>query len=162
MPGLPFGAAQQRAIPRELLTYENIAGIEYIEANPSLPYPRSAAYRPVEGGAQMRVRDRTAEIEDIELTVPEARAYIEALVNSGLFSWNRVYRPAQGTFVNEALQWRVEVTFSKNGASKKRRPFRVEGEEEAPSDYEQVVALLMNGLSAHTGEDPDADASAGE
>ncbi|MGI6033871.1 MAG: hypothetical protein ACOX69_10680 [Coriobacteriales bacterium] len=162
MPGLPFGAAQQHAIPRELLTYENIAGIEYIEANPSLPYPRSAAYRPIEGGAQMRVRDRTAEIEDIELTVPEARAYIEALVNSGLFSWNRVYRPAQGTFVNEALQWRVEVTFSQGGSPKKRRPFRVEGEEETPSDYEQVVALLMNGFSAHSGEGPDADASASE
>lgn len=158
MPGLPFGAARQHPVPAELLTYEGIAGIEYIELDPDLPYPRSAAYRPAIAGGQLRVRDRVPEVADRELTRDEARAYLSALVSSGVFSWQRVYRPAQGTFVNVGVEWRLEVTFAKpKGARKEPRAFVVEGENVFPDGYSRVVSALMgSGLEgeASSAEEP--------
>ena len=143
MPGLPLGAAQQHDVPVELLDYDHIAGIEYIETNAGIPYPRSVAYRPVDGGGQMRVRDKAPDLVDIDLDEAQARAYIDAVVSGGVFGWNRVYRPAQGTFVFDGTNWRLEVTFKKTGVLKAPRPFRVEGEMIFPDNYEQVVGLLM-------------------
>lgn len=154
MPGLPFGAARQHPVPREALNYEGIEAIEFIETDPDLPYPRSVAYRPSPTGAQARVRDFSPEISDLELTEAQARAYLSRLVESGLFSWQRVYRPAQGTFVNVGREWRLEVRFSKTeGAKKPPRSFKAEGENVFPDGYNGVVAALM---SVRRGDGADA------
>lgn len=152
MPGLPFGAARQHPVPAEVQDYEHIESIEFIEIDPDLPSPRSVAYRPTARGAQMRVRDFAPELEDRELSESEARAYIGRLVASGVFSWARVYRPAQGTFVNVGVQWRLEVEFAKPAGSKKKvRPFRAEGENVFPDGFEQVVAALMGDVGRSDG-----------
>lgn len=143
MPGLSLGAAQQYDIPADLQCYERIAGIEFIETRAGIPYPRSAAYRPCAGGAQMRVRDGAPDILDADLTEGEARAYIAALVEAGLFRWRRVYRPAQGTFVLDGTNWRVEVTFTKDGGLRAPRPLRAEGEGLFPDGYDHMTGLLM-------------------
>lgn len=164
MPGLPLGAAQQHAVPEELLDYDHIAGIEYIQTRAGIPYPRSVAYRPVEGGGQVRLRNEAPDLVDVDLDEQEARDYIQRLVDRGLFGWNRVYRPAQGTFVFDGTNWRLEVRFKTQGA-KEPRPFRVEGEMLFPDNYEPIVALLMDvgqDLAPADGElvDPDdGDAS---
>ena len=149
MPGLPFGAAQQHGIPAELQSYDNIVGIEFIELDANLPYPRSAAYRRLEQGAEMLVRDNAPDIEHVQLSEAQARTYIDALSDAGVFSWQRVYRPAQGTFVNASTQWRLKVEFSETArsaeraSSRKARPFESEGENVFPDDYAQIVSLLM-------------------
>ena len=156
MPGLPLGAARQHDVRPELLDYEHIAGIEFIETLAGIPYPRSAAYRPVQGGAQMRVRP---ELVDAELSEDEARAYLAALVDAGLFAWRRVYRPAQGTFTLDGTNWRVEVTFAEQEGGARPRPFRVEGENVFPDTYNTVTELLMRLPQRLAGE---LDAGAGE
>ncbi len=150
MPGLPFGAAQSYDVPAEFRTYEHITGIEFIEIDPDKPYPRSAAYRVTPGGAQMRFRDYAPDIEDVELTQEEARAYIDSLSQSGLFEWQRVYRPAQGTFVVAGVEWRVELSFDVVVAGRRTKTFRVEGENTFPDNFEQVVKILMR---AHVEDD---------
>ncbi len=164
MPGLPLGAAQQHDVPAEQLTYERITGIEFIELDANLPYPRSAAYRRSASGADMLVRAHAPEIEQVQLSEEQARAYIDALVAAGLFSWQRVYRPVQGTFVNSSTQWRLKVEFSAaSGAgrklARKPRPFESEGENVFPDSYEQVVAALMApGAQAGLADKPDTEA----
>ena len=143
MPGLPLGAAQQHSVPANAQNYDHVSGIEFIETHPDKPYPRSAAYRKTQDGAQMRVRSNSPELADADLTEEQARAYIDALVAAGVFTWNRVYRPSQGTFVVEGINWRLEVEFEKQGALKRARPFRAEGENLFPDNYDQVVQLLM-------------------
>ena len=162
MPGIPLGAARQHDVQPELLDYEHIAGIEFIETRAGFPFPRSAAYRCIEGGSQMRVRDACPELDELDLSEEESRAYIDALAQSGLFEWQRVYRPAQGTFVNDCTNWRLEVRFASKGRSRAARPFRVEGEGVFPDSYEAVVDLLMNkdvrALRAADGKGDAADA----
>ena len=131
MPGLPFGAAQSHDVPHELRTYEHVRGIEFIEIDPDLPAPRSAAYRPVAGGAQMLIRRATPDIDEVSLDEDEARGLIAALDAAGLFDWQRVYKPSQGNFVVTATEWRIEVEF------------RSEGEDEFPDSFEHVVGLLV-------------------
>lgn len=143
MPGLPFGAVQSYDVAAEFRTYEHIVGIEFIEIDPDKPYPRSAAYRVTPHGAQMRVRDNAPEIDDVDLGEEQARAYIESLAGSGLFEWQRVYRPSQGTFVVASVEWRVEVSFDVPIAGKRTKNFRVEGESAFPDNYENVVKTLM-------------------
>lgn len=161
MPGLPFGAAQQHSVPAEFQTYEGIAGIEFIDMHPDLPYPRSAAYRKCAGGAQMRVRNRAAEIAEVDLDEQQARAYLSALVEHGLFRWHRSYRPAQGTFVLDAPQWRLEVTFDKLDG-KRCKPFRAEGEGTYPDNFEAVAGALMGpGAQPADAAEPEAESAAG-
>lgn len=161
MPGLPFGAAQQHSISAEFQTYEGIAGIEFIDMRPDLPYPRSVAYRRCADGAQMRVRDGAAEIAEVDLDEQQARAYLSALVEHGLFRWHRSYRPAQGTFVLDAPQWRLEVTFDKLGG-KRCKPFRAEGEGTYPDNFEEVAgALMAPGAHLADGEEPTEESAAG-
>ncbi len=143
MPGLPFGAVQSYDIPAEYRTYEHVTGIEFIEIDPDKPYPRSVAYRIVPEGAQMRLRDNAPDIEDFDLTLDEARAYIDSLAQSGLFEWQRVYRPSQGTFVIAGTEWRVELSFDVVVAGRRTKSFKVEGENTFPDNYEQVIKLLM-------------------
>ena len=156
MSGLPFGAARQHPVSADALCYEGIAGIEFIEADPSLPYPRSAAYRPCALGAQMRVRDGAPEVAELELDHVQARSLIAALVEAGVFSWARVYRPAQGTFALAATEWRLEVTFAARDGGKPPRAFRVEGENVFPDGYERAVGILLGaaqyGAAAEQGE----------
>ena len=144
MPGLPFGAAQSYDVPRELRTYEHVRSIEFIEVDPDLPYPRSAAYRPVDFGAQMLIRRAVPDIEEVELDVEQARALIAALDEAGLFDWQRVYKPSQGNFVVTATEWRIEVDFDAKIA-KRSSTFRSEGEDEFPDSYDAVVKLLLAG-----------------
>lgn len=157
MPGLPFGAAQQHGVPEDVRGYDGIVGIEFVEFDADLPCPRSVAYRRVDGGAGMRVRANAPEIAQFALSEQQARAYLDTLAASGLFSWQRVYRPAQGTFVNASTQWRLEVTFARRKGQARVRPFRVEGENVFPDDYEAVLELLMapaGGACAVAGEQP--------
>ena len=85
MPGLPFGAAQSYDVPHELRTYEHVQGIEFIEVDPYLPFPRSAAYRKTVDGAQMLIRRGAPEIAQVDLAADEARSLIAALDAAGLF-----------------------------------------------------------------------------
>lgn len=142
MPGLPFGAAQSHDVPHELRTYEHVRGIEFIEVDPDLPAPRSAAYRPVAGGAQMLIRRATPDIDEVSLDENEARGLIAALDVAGLFDWQRVYKPSQGNFVVTATEWRIEVDFDTRIA-KRSSTFRSEGEDEFPDSFEHVVGLLV-------------------
>ena len=148
MQGLPFGAAQSYSVASEFRSYEHIAGIEFIEIDPDKPYPRSVAYRATQDGAQMRIRDYAPNIDEFDLPLDEARALIESLSRAGLFEWQRVYRPAQGTFVVAALEWRVEVTFDVAIDGKRTNAFKVEGEAICPDNYEQVIAALMGARKA--------------
>lgn len=142
MSGLPFGAAQSYDVPRDLRTYEHVRGIEFIEVDPDLPYPRSAAYRQVSSGAQMLIRRAAPDIEEVELDKDEARGLIAALDEAGLFDWRRVYKPSQGNFVVTATEWRIEVNFDTKIA-KRTTTFRSEGEDEFPDSFEHVVKLLV-------------------
>lgn len=143
MPGLPFGAVQAHDVPQEFRSYAHIEDIEYIEIDPNKPYPRSSAYRKTADGAQMRIRNNAPEIEELDLTVDEATSFIDSLVEAGVFSWQRVYRPAQGTFVVANLEWRLEFRFDKPFA-KRARSFKVEGEEVFPDSYGDVTSLLTD------------------
>lgn len=142
MTGLALGAARQRAVDPSLLCYERIAGIEYIEMDPDLPYPASAAYRTCEHGAEMLLRANVPDVERVSLDEGQARRYLEALVEAGLFAWQRVYRPAQGTFAVVSTQWRIEVSFTSRGLATPK-PFAVEGEDAFPDGYAAVRAALM-------------------
>lgn len=142
MPGLPFGAAQSHDVPHELRTYEHVRGIEFIEIDPDLPAPRSAAYRPVAGGAQMLIRRATPDIDEVSLDEDEARGLIAALDAAGLFDWQRVYKSSQGNFVVTATEWRIEVDFDTRIA-KRSSTFRSEGEDEFPDSFGHVVGLLV-------------------
>ena len=143
MPGLPFGAARQQDIAPELRTYEQIVSIEFIEIDPDMAYPRSFAYRPSEQGGQTRTRVFSPDLIDADLSEAEARALIDGLDQAGVFDWNRVYRPAQGTFVVAAREWRLEIVFKSQGFGKTPRPFKVDGENVFPDNYKQVVEGLF-------------------
>lgn len=155
MPGL--GSARQHPVDRALLDYEHIEGLEFIELNPDLPCPRSVAYRATEAGADLRVRSNTPQVHDVSVAQEQARGYIEALAASGLFSWQRVYRPAQGTFTLAAVQWRLKVSF-RGGKIVRPRPFEVEGEGLFPDDYEHVLTLLFSLAPAQQLAAPDVSA----
>lgn len=142
MSGLPFGAAQSFSVPVELRCYDHVTSIEFIELDPNLVYPRSAAYRKTAGGAQMRTRNAAPELLDFELSREEAEALIESLDGAGLFDWQRVYKPAQGTFVVTATDWRVSVEFDVP-VSRRSNVFESEGEDEFPDSFDQVVAILL-------------------
>lgn len=142
MSGLPFGAAQSFTVPMELRSYEHVLGIEFIELDPNLAYPRSAAYRKTEGGAQMRARNAAPELLDFDLSRDEAVALIESLDRAGLFDWQRVYKPSQGTFVVTATDWRMSVEFDVPVA-RRDHVFESEGEDEFPDSFEQVVGILL-------------------
>lgn len=143
MPGLPFGAAQSYDVPHELRTYEHVQGIEFIEVDPDLPFPRSAAYRKTVDGAQMLIRRGAPEIAQVDFAADEARSLIAALDAAGLFTWQRVYKPAQGPFVNVVTEWRVEVDFDESIA-KRSSTFRSEGADEFPDSFDSVVSLLLS------------------
>lgn len=142
MPGLPFGAAQQCSVPDELKTYEHVRGIEFIELDPNLPYPRSAAYRKVEDGGQMLIRKAVPELIEVDLTREEAAALIDALRAEGVFDWQRTFKPSQGTFVDVATEWRIEVDFDQR-ISRRSSKFRSEGEDEFPDSFDAVVKTLL-------------------
>ena len=143
MPGLPFGAAQSYDVPHELRPSEHVQGLELIEVDPDLPFPRSAAYRTTADGAQMLIRRRAPEIAQVDLTADEARSLIVALDAAGLFTWQRVYKPAQGPFVNVVTEWRVEVDFDEPIA-KRSSTFRSEGADEFPDSFDSIVSLLLS------------------
>ena len=143
MPGLPFGAAQSHDVPHELRSYDHVQDIEFIEVDPDLPYPRSAAYRKTADGAQMLVRRGAPDIARVDLTVDEARELIDALEKAGLFARQRVYKPSQGPFVNVVTEWRVEVGFDRPVA-RRTSTFRAEGADEFPDSFELVVDLLLS------------------
>lgn len=143
MPGLPFGAAQSYDVPHDLRTYEHVQGIEFIEVDPDLPFPHSAAYRKTADGAQMLIRCGAPEIAQVDLTADEARSLIAALDAAGLFTWQRVYKPAQGPFVNVVTEWRVEVDFDELIA-KRSSTFRSEGADEFPDSFDSIVSLLLS------------------
>lgn len=142
MPGLPFGAAQQHSVPDELRTYEHIESIQFIEVDPNLPYPRSAAYRKVPGGAQMLIRKAAPELFEVDLSREEAEALVVALRDAGIFDWQRIFKPSQGTFVDVATEWRVEVGFDQR-LTKRSNAFRSEGEDEFPDSFDVVVEALL-------------------
>lgn len=96
MPGLPFGAAQSYDVPHELRTYEHVQGIEFIEVDPDLPFPRSAAYRKTADGAQMLIRRRAPEIAQVDLTADEARSLIVALDAAGFSHGSACTNPHRG------------------------------------------------------------------
>jgi hypothetical protein len=142
MVALPFGAMQSYRVPPEFRSYEHVKEIEFIEIDPDRPYPRSVAYRAAEDGAQMLIRRAAPELDEIELCADEARALIEDVAAAGLFEWQRVYKPVQGTFVNASLEWRIEVSFDEPYA-KRASSFKVEGEGTRPDTYDQVIDVLM-------------------
>lgn len=154
MPGLPFGAVQAHDVPQEFRSYAHIEDIEFIEINPNKPYPRSAAYRKTTEGAQMRVRNNAPEIEEFDLTVDEATAFIDSIVQSGVFSWQRVYRPAQGTFVVADLEWRLEIRFDRPFV-KRTQAFKVEGEDVFPDTYDATISLLVDAPHSFANEPTD-------
>ncbi len=143
MASLPLGAARQHPVDPTLLNYKSIEGLEYIETRPLEAFPRSVAYRKCEDGGQMRVRNNSPEILDVDLTEEQARTYIAAIVEAGIFAWRRVYRPAQGIFAMESVNWRLEVTFTGGEGGSIPRPFRVEGENVFPDTYQAGVGALM-------------------
>lgn len=108
-----------------------------------MPFPRSAAYRKTADGAQMLIRRRAPEIAQVDLTADEARSLIVALDAAGLFTWQRVYKPAQGPFVNVVTEWRVEVDFDEPIA-KRSSTFRSEGADEFPDSFDSIVSLLLS------------------
>ena len=130
-------------MPHELRTYEHVQGIEFIEVDPDLPFPRSAAYRKTVDGAQMLIRRGAPEIAQVDLAADEARSLIAALDAAGLFTWQRVYKPAQGPFVNVVTEWRVEVDFDEPIA-KRSSTFCSEGADEFPDSFDSVVSLLLS------------------
>lgn len=145
MSAVPFGAEQSHRVPPEFRSYDHVEEIEFIELDPDSPYPRSAAYRVTETGAQMRVRNALPQLDEVELSTADARALIEDVAAAGLFDWQRVYRPVQGTFVNAAFEWRVEVSFDEPFA-KRTRSFRAEGEGVRPDTYDRVIDVLMRAV----------------
>lgn len=161
MPGLPFGAARQQDVAPELRTYEQIVSIEFIEVDPDKVYPRSFAYRPVESGGQTRTRVYNPDLIDTDLSEDEARALIDGLAQAGVFEWHRVYRPAQGTFVVAAKEWRLEIVFRSQGFGKTPRPFKVDGENVYPDNYKQVVEGLF-GLEEQKEEPSEEEAPSEE
>lgn len=77
------------------------------------------------------------------MPLTEARSLIAALDAAGLFTWQRVYKPAQGPFVNVVTEWRVEVDFDEPIA-KRSSMFRSEGADEFPDSFDSVVSLLLS------------------
>lgn len=142
MSGLPLGAAQSHSVPEEMRSYDHVSGIEFIEIDPSLPYPRSAAYRRVPAGAQMLIRNAAPELIKVDLSVEEATALIDELREAGLFDWQRVFKAVQGSFVDVACEWRIEVDFDEEFARRSSK-FRSEGEDEFPDAFDEVVDLLL-------------------
>lgn len=142
MSGLPFGSAQSFTVPEELRSYEHVLGMEFIEIDPNLVFPRSAAYRKTEGGAQMRTRNAAPDLVDSDLSRDEAQLLIDSLNAAGLFDWQRVYKPVQGSFVVAATEWRVGITFDEC-VSKRSSVFESEGEDEFPDTFDEVVNLLI-------------------
>lgn len=140
--GLPLGAAQTYSVPEHMRCYDHVTGIEFIEVDPSLPYPRSAAYRKVPGGAQMLIRKSAPELIEVDLSLEEACALIDRLRDVGLFEWQRVFKPVQGSFVDVATEWRIEVDFDERIARRSSK-FRSEGEDEFPDSFDAVVEALL-------------------
>lgn len=143
MGGLPAGAAQSFSVPAELRSYDHVTSIEFIQIDPNLPCPLSAAYRPTSGGAEMLIRRETPDLHKLALTEEEARSLIKGLDEAGLFEWNRVYCPAQGNFRVTATEWRLAVEFDRKPA-KHEDAFQSEGENEFPDGYDAVVSLLVH------------------
>lgn len=143
MAGLPMGAAQSYSVPEELRSYDHIVGIEFIEIDPNLPYPRSAAYRKMPDGAQMLIRKSAPELYEVDLSLEEATALIDQLRSDGLFDWQRTFKAVQGSFVDVATEWRIEVDFDRK-ISWRSSKFRSEGEDEFPDSFDAVVDALLS------------------
>jgi hypothetical protein len=146
MRGKPAGAAQSRIVASELRCYERVAGVRFIEQGYPHADPRSAAYRPADGGGQLRLRFNEPECHDEELDEAAARAYIEALDAHGAFDLDRVYRPVQGSFSLSPQEWRLEVEFTANADGTVPEPYVAEGENAWPDGYEELVLSLQNSL----------------
>ncbi len=142
----PAGAARSRVVAGELRCYERVAEIRFIEQGYPHPDPRSAAYRPVSGGGQLRLRFNEPECHDEELDEASARAYIAALDAHGAFDLDRVYRPVQGSFSLSPQEWRLEIEFSADAAGEVPEPYVAEGENAWPDGYEELVLALQNSL----------------
>lgn len=143
MGGLPAGAAQSFSVPAQLRSYDHITSIEFIQIDPNVPCPLSAAYRPTSDGAEMLIRRETPDLHKLALIEEQARSLIEDLDEAGLFEWNRVYCPAQGSFSVAATEWRLAVEFDRKPA-KHEDAFQSEGENEFPDSYDAVVSLLVH------------------
>ena len=146
MAGQPAGARQARTIPAELRCYGRVAGLRFIEQGYPHPDPRSAAYRPVPGGGQLRLRFNEPACHDEQLDEAAARAYIAALDAHGAFDLDRVYRPVQGSFSIDPQEWRLEVEFSPDADGHVPEPYVAEGENAYPDGYEEFVLALLNSL----------------
>ena len=141
MTGTPLGAKQHHPVPDSLKNYQSIVSIEFIEKDQKTDDVRSAAYRPVDGGAQTRIRLSTQdELTDSDLNLDEANAYINAIVEAGIFDWDYSYRPAQGNFTNVNTQWRLKIEFD---AATGQSPFISEGESFFPDNYDSIINLLL-------------------
>lgn len=141
MSGEAFGSKQIHAVPAALQNYEAITSIEFVEQDQKNDNIRSVAYRPIDFGAQTRIRVNIQEdLVDSNLDLDEAKSYISRLVQAGIFAWNYSYRPAQGTFTNVNTLWRLKIEFD---PAVKHRPFIVEGESYFPDNYEQIVSILL-------------------
>ena len=145
MGGIPFGAKRGHEVASELRTFEAIWQISYIH-DALLPADFcSAAY--LNDGSSFKTRTRTTlegALVDTELSEQDARTYIEALIDAGIFDWMRVYKPAQGTFVKYSTEWRLQIDFAKPEAGRTPKPFVVEGENCFPDNYELIQKLLMS------------------
>lgn len=143
MPGLPFGAAQTFIVPTELRSYEHIVGFEFIEIDPNLPYPRSAAYRKTGEGAQMLIRKAEPDLLEVDLSSDAAHKLIEELGAAGVFDWQRMYKPPQGNFVVETTNWRLSIEFDEK-LTKRSATFVSEGADEFPDTFDCVISLLLS------------------
>ncbi len=142
----PAGAAQARVVAPELRSYERVAALRFIEQGYPHPDPRSAAYRPVAGGGQLRLRFNEPACHDEELDEAGARAYIAALDAHGAFDLDRVYRPVQGSFSLDPQEWRLEIEFSPDADGVVPEPYVAEGENAWPDAYEELALVLLNSL----------------
>lgn len=155
MAGLPLGAAQSYSVPEELQCYDHVVGIEFIEIDPNLVFPRSAAYRKVPEGAQMLIRTSGPELFEVDLSLEDARLLIAQLKDGGLFQWQRVFKPVQGSFVDVATEWRIEVEFDEK-LSRRSSSFKSEGEDEFPDSFDEVVSVLLSRAPEDVVESEDA------
>ena len=141
MSGIAFGSKHLRTIPANVQNYDAITSIEFIEQEQKTDNIRSAAYRPVQGGGQTRIRTGVQDdLIDTDLSLKEATEYIDALVSAGIFDWDYSYRPAQGNFTNVNCQWRLKIEFNE---AAKEKPFIAEGESCFPDNYETITAILL-------------------
>lgn len=124
-------------------TYDHVKGFEFIEMDPSLPYPVSSAYKKTPDGAKMLVRNAGPDLAELSLSENDAAKLISDLDDAGLFDWRRVYKPVQGNFVVTVTQWRLQVDFDED-VSKRTSSMVAEGSDEFPDGFDHVVGILVD------------------